>query len=227
VLRTVTVLLFVLWHPSFAQAPAHLTSGPPTLPRFTLREILSGRNDSLFHIPGAWVGAATAARPDSLALLSYVSAASRSGLVPLDGETLPSQRYQHVMGLYRRSELRDATVRTLESIRAAIPADSIRARFDSLFHPRGEWIIDLHDAALVWAKVRSPGITWDSARAGLSAAGLLAGDDNGSVLESVPRALYGLTVLSANDSLDYAAARDNLRRAGPRSSGPVFTLLDG
>jgi hypothetical protein len=131
------------------------------------------------------------------------------------------------MGLYRRSELKDATRRTLESIRSAIPSDSTRARFDSIFLPRGEWVVDLHDAALAWARTRSPGITWDSARAGLSAAGLLSSSDSASSLEAIPRALYGLTVLAANDSIEFAAARDNLRRTGPGSSVPVFTLLDG
>lgn len=221
------MLLFGGLRSAAAQAPGHFTGGTPTLPQFTLREIVSGRNDSLFHIPGAWVGAATAARPESLAILSYVSAASRSGLVPLDGATLPSQRYQHVMGLYRREELIAATRRTLESIRSAIPSDSTRARFDSIFLPRGRWVVDLHDAALDWARTRSPTITWDSARAGLSAAGLLAAGDSTSWFEAIPRALYGLTVLAANDSLEFAAARENLRRAGPGASQPVFTLLDG
>jgi hypothetical protein len=215
------------WHLALGQAPAQLTSDAHALPRFTMREIVSGRTDSLFSIPGAWVEAATAARPESLAILSYVSASTRSGLTPLDGETLQSERYQHVMGLYRRAELRDAIRRTLESIRRAIPADSTRARFDSIFLPRGEWIIDFHDAALAWSRSRAPGISWDSARVGLTAAGLVTADDSTGSFEEVPRALYGLTVLAANDSLDFAAARDNIRRAGPRSATPVLTLLGG
>jgi hypothetical protein len=214
-------------HPAAAQAPAHVTSGAPALPRFTLREIVSGRTDSLFSIPGAWVEAATAARPESLALLSYVSASTRSGLTPLDGETLQSERYHHVMGLYRRAELKDAIRRTLESIRSAIPSDSTRARFDSIFLPRGQWILDLHDAALAWSRSRAPGIAWDSARAGLIAAGLISADDSTGSFEAVPRALYGLTVLAANDSLDFAAARENIRQAGPHAAAPVLTLLGG
>jgi hypothetical protein len=88
-------------------------------------------------------------------------------------------------------------------------------------------VVDLHDAALDWARTRSPAITWDSARAGLSAAGLLATGDSTNWFEAIPRALYGLTVLAANDTLEFAAARENLRRAGPSASQPVFTLLDG
>jgi len=214
-------------YPAAAQAPAHLTSDAPALPRFTLREIVSGRTDSLFSIPGAWVEAATAARPESLAILSYISASTRSGLTPLDGETLQSERYQHVMGLYRRAELKDAIRRTLESIRRTIPSDSTRARFDSIFLPRGQWVLDLHDAALAWSRSRAPAITWESARPGLTAAGLVSSDDSNGSSEGIARALYGLTVLAATDSLDFAAARENIRLAGPRSAEPVLTLLDG
>jgi hypothetical protein len=192
-----------------------------------LREIVAGRNDSLFHIPGAWVRAATAARPDSLAFLSYISAASHSGILPLDAATLPSQRYQHVMGLYRRDELMGATRRTLESIRSAIPADSTRARFDSIFRPRGEWVLDLHDAAIAWARARMPNFSWDSARKGLTAAGLLPSGDSTGSIETVPRALYGLAVLAANDSAGFAAVRDDLRRADPSSAAAVLFLLSG
>src|SRR5215208_4004647 len=212
--------------PNEAQAQSRYPMEASSLPRFTLREILSGRNDSLFHIPGEWVRAATAARPESLAFLTYVSAAARSGIVPLDGATLPAQRYQHVMGLYRRAELRGATRRTLESIRSAIPADSTRARFDSIFHPRGEWVLDLHDAALAWARLRAPGFSLDSVRQALSAAGLLPPSDSASA-ETVPRALYGLTVLANTDSAGFAAMRGDLDRAGAAPAASVLFLLDG
>jgi hypothetical protein len=210
-----------------AQAPSGYHLERLSLPRFTLREITAGRSDSVFHIPGEWIRAATGARPESLAILSYVSAASRSGLVPLDGETLPSQRYQHVMGLYRRAELREATRRTLESIRTAIPTDSIRIRFDSIFRPRGTWVLDLHDAAIAWARARLPSFSWETARPGLSAAGLLPSGDSTSPDETIPRALYGLTVIAVNDSAGFAATRDDLRRADSAAAVPVLFLLEG
>src|SRR5215208_3957369 len=213
--------------PNEAQAQSRYPMEASSLPRFTLREILSGRNDSLFHIPGEWVRAATAARPESLAFLTYVSAAARSGIVPLDGATLPAQRYQHVMGLYRRAELRGATRRTLESIRSAIPSDSTRARFDSIFHPRGEWFLDLHDAAIAWARVRAPHFSLDSVRQALFAAGLLPRNDSSFAAESVARALYGLTVLAANDSAGFAIVRDDLHRGGAGPAAAVLFLLDG
>ena len=62
--------------------------------------------------------ASTIIPPESLAMLAYTGAASRSGVMPLEGSTLASQRSQHVMGLYRRAELVGAARRTLESIRS-------------------------------------------------------------------------------------------------------------
>jgi hypothetical protein len=192
-----------------------------------LREIIVGRNDSLFRIPGPWIRAATIAPPESVAMLAYAAAASRSGVMPLEGSTLASQRSQHVMGLYRRAELLGAARRTLESIRAAIPADSTRARFDRIFRSRGAWVVDLHDAALAWAQSRGAQIEWGSARRALTEAGWLAPGDSTDGAETVPRALYGLRVLAANDSAAFAAVQADLLRADPASAAAVALLLKG
>jgi hypothetical protein len=209
-----------------AQSPDYTHAAANFLPRFTLREILAGRNDSLFRIPGPWIRAATVSRPDSSTLLAYIESASRSGMEPLAGNTLTSQRSQHVMGLYRRDELVDAIHRTLESIRAAIPSDSTRARFDRLFRSRGAWVVDLHEAALVWARSRAPGIDWGSARPALLTAGWLPPGDSAGT-EAVPRALYGLCVLAANDSVAFAEAESDMRRINPSSAEAVSLLLRG
>ena len=201
--------------------------GPAELPRFTLREIVTGRNDSLSRIPGPWVQAARAAAPESLAMSAYVTAADRSGIAPLRGSTLSSQRSQHVMGLYHRAELLLASRRTLEGIRAAIPSDTTRAHFDRIFRPREDWVVDLHDAALASARSRVPGLTWNSARPALTAAGWLVRGDSADALESVPRALYGLTVLAANDSVAFGAVQRDLQRADSSSSAAVTALLSG
>ena len=203
------------------------TTGPAELPRFTLREIVTGRNDSLSRIPGPWVRAARATVPDSLAMTAYIVAAARSGIVPLQGSTLASQRSQHVMGLYRRAELLLASRGTLEAIRTAIPSDTTRAHFDRIFRPREGWVVDLHDAALAWARSRVPGLTWASARPALTAAGWLVPGDSADALEAVPRALYGLTVLAANDSIAFAAVQRVLQRADSSSSAAVTALLSG
>ena len=211
-----------------AQAPSsHSAAEPSSLPRFTLCEIVAGRNDSLFRIPGPWMRAATIAPPESLAMLAYTAAASRSGITPLEGSTLASQRSQHVMGLYRRAELLDAARRTLESIRAAIPSDTTRARFDRIFRSRGAWVVDLHDAALAWAQSHGEQIEWASARRALTEAGWLAPGDSTDGAETVPRALYGLRVLAANDSAAFAAVQADLRRTDPTSAAAVALLLSG
>jgi hypothetical protein len=210
-----------------AQAPSPASARSSSLPRFTLREIIAGRNDSLFRIPGSWMRAATLAAPESLAMSAYISAAARSGVTPLEGSTLATQRSQHVMGLFRRAELVAAARHTLESIRSTIPSDSTRARFDRIFLSRGSWITDLHDAALAWAQSRKATITWGAARRPLTAAGWVPDGDTADVSEVVPRALYGLTVLAAHDSAAFALAHADLFRADAAAGEPVTLLLKG
>jgi hypothetical protein len=211
-----------------AQAPSSRNdSHESSLPRFTLREIIAGHNDSLARIPGRWVNAALAAVPDSLAMNAYRTGAARSRLLPLEGSILASLRSQYVMGLYRRSELTDAVRATLEAIRSTLPSDTVRARFDAVFRPRGEWIVDLHDAALAWARARHPQITWESPRRALTAIHRLPGGDSGSSSEAVPWALYSLTVLAANDSAAFHAVRSDLWKTDSTSGNAVVLLLQG
>jgi hypothetical protein len=186
-----------------------------------------GRNDSLVRLPGPWLRAAVAALPESAATLAYRATAIRSGITPLQGSALTSERSQHVMGLYRRSELLVASRRTLESIRDGILSDTTRKRFDRIFRPRGKWIVDVHDAALDWASTRNPAIGWDSARRALAAARWIAKDNGLTTSEALPRALYGLAVLAATDSTAFARVRAALWRADSASAVTVLTLLSG
>jgi hypothetical protein len=186
-----------------------------------------GRNDSVGRLPGSWIGAAAAARADSLTANAYTAAALRSGVSPLRGKALSSNRSQHVMGLYTRAEMLTASHRTLEAIREGIPSETTRMHFDRIFRPGGEWIVDVHDAALAWARIRIPGIGWDSARRGLAAADWIPRDDSLGSAEALPRALYGLTVLAATDSAAFAAAQATLLRADSASAVAVLTLLRG
>jgi hypothetical protein len=206
-------------------AEAQAVSEISGLPRFTLREIVAGRSDSLTRIPGRWVHAALAA-PGESPSAAYHRAATRSGVTPLPGKALASERSHHVMGLYRRQELNGAARQTLAAIRAAIPGDSTRVRFDHLFRPRGEWVVDLHDAALAWARARSPEIGWDTVRRVLATAHWLDSRDS-LAEEAVPRALYGLTVLAATDSAAFRVAGADLRRADSASAAAVALLLAG
>jgi hypothetical protein len=131
------------------------------------------------------------------------------------------------MGLYNRSEMVIALRRTLEAIRQGIPSETTRAHFDRIFRPRGEWIVDIHDAALAWARTRMPELSWDSARHGLTAANWIPRNDSRSSSEALPGALYGLTVLAATDSSAFAAVKVDLSRADSGSAVTVLTLLRG
>jgi len=221
--------LLVLGSTSKAMAQAAEAEGASSssdLPRFTLREIVAGGNDTLTRIPGRWLHAALAAPPESRATQTYHDAATRSGVTPLTGKALASERSNHVMGLYHRQELTGAAQRTLAAIRATLPEDSTRARFDHLFRPRGEWVVDLHDAALAWAQSQAPQIGWGTVRRALAAAHWLDASDS-LAEEAVPRALYGLTVLAATDSAAFRAARSDLWRADSVSAVAVLLLLGG
>ena len=209
------------------QAPeSYHQSGSLDLPRFTVREIITGSNDTLSRIPGTWLRAAMAEEPDSVTLAGYQEVASLSGVAPLDRKALGSDRLQHVTGLYRRQELIEASRRTLAAIRGSIIDDTTRARFDHLFHPGDQWIVDLHDAALAWGRSRDPELTWGSAEAALATAHWLDREDSTAV-EAVPRALYGLRVLAATDSAAFLRVMSDMRRADSASAAAVRMLLSG
>lgn len=190
-----------------------------------MREIVAGGNDTMIRIPGPWLQAALALRPESLAVAGYQKWASLSGVATIEDKALASERFPHVMGLHRRDELTRAARRTLEAIRSTIPGDTTRARFDRLFRPRGEWVVDLHDAALAWARSRVPHVRWTSARRSLAAAHWI--DPADSSVEAVPRALYGLTVLAATDSAAFNRVRADLWRGDSVSASAALLLLAG
>ena len=212
--------------PVAAQAPSDANPDSAELPRFTLRQIVLRRNQALMQIPGPWLRAAAALVPESLTIRSYRTSASRSGIKPLLGAALMSNRSQHVMGLYRREELVTASRHTLEAIRSGIPSDSVRARFDAIFRPAGEWIVDVHDAALMLARRQMPGLHWIAARPALIGARWMAPNDS-MPDESLPRALYGLAVLAESDPRAYTAARSRLWNSDSASAKATLRLLQG
>jgi hypothetical protein len=189
--------------------------------------MILGRNQSTWRIPGSWLHAATSIPAESLASRAYRLAAIRSGVEPLGGNLLSAQRSQHVMGLYRRAELHRASERTLETIRAAIPSDTVRARFDLLFRPQGQWIVDIHDAALAWSQRHTASLRWETARPALTSAQWLVPGEREPEPEALPRALYGLAVLAASDSSAFAAAQSAMLRADSVSAAAALLLLKG
>ena len=230
---TVGRVLLVVWaafraQPIQAQAPVS-TPVPASseLPRFTLRQMVLGRNQSEWRIPGIWLRTATSIPAESLANRAYRTAASRSGIVPLSGNLLSAERSQHVMGLFRRAELRAASERTLAAIRGAIPSDTTRARFDRIFRPNGEWIIDLHDAALAWSRPRASVPGWQAARPALEGARWVESAEREPESDALPRALYGLATLAASDSGAFPAAQASMWRADSVSAAAALLLLKG
>jgi hypothetical protein len=196
------------------------------LPRFTLCQIVTGSNDTLRRIRGAWLQAALEAHPESLTRARYHAVSELSGVAALEPKALESERFQHTMGLYRREELTRATARTLEAIRSSIPNDTTRARFDRIFRSRGTWIVDLHDAALEWTQLRSSGMTWSKARSALAAVRWLDPKDS-LTSEAVPRATYGLMLLGSTDSAALAGIESDMVKADPVSAEAVKLLLAG
>ena len=196
----------------------------PVLPRFTLAEVIAGRRDSTLRIPGRWLAAARAL-PAAAVQSAYADAARRAGVAPLDSATLRTDGSLRSFGLYRRAEYVAAMRRTLELLRAGIASDTVRARFDYLFRPRGEWLVDLHDAALLRAQLRLRGTTWSAAMPALRAVSRVA--DGGDPVESVPLAMYRLLTLAAADSGAVSAQLVLMRRAEPASAAAVAALLEG
>lgn len=221
--------LLLLWTPidlAAQDTDTYDRSPALELPRFTLRQIVTGSNDTLRRIPGPWLRAAIEAQPESLARARYHTVAGLSGVAALEGKALESERFQHTMGLYRRQELTSAAGRTLEAIRSSIPGDITRARFDRIFRPRGNWIVDLHDAALAWAQTRSSGMTWSKAVPALTVVRWLEPKDT-LTSEAVPRAIYGLMLLGTTDSTALAAIESDMIKADAVSAEAVRLLLAG
>lgn len=193
----------------------------PVLPLFTLRQVIAGRRSSELRVPGAWAAAARAREwgTDS----AYEALARASGLAPLAGRALELAAPARAMGTALREETRAAVTRTLASMREQIPAPPLRIRFDRLFRPRGEWLIDLHDAALTLARAGAPGLDLATAGPGLAAIGWLPAEARPA--EAIPLALYRLHALRASDSAAYRLLVDAMRRSAPASADAVAALL--
>ena len=193
----------------------------PVLPKFTLRQVIAGRRSSELRVPGAWVAAARARDwgTDS----GYRALARASGLTPLEGRALEQAASARAMGTAFREETRAAVARTLAAMHAQIPTPAVRTRFDRLFRPRGEWLVDLHDAALALARAGSPDLDIASAGAGLAAIGWQPAGV--PPIEAIPIALYRLHALRSSDSSAYALLMEAMRKSAPASANAVGSML--
>ncbi|HEX6990516.1 MAG TPA: hypothetical protein VF151_01475, partial [Gemmatimonadales bacterium] len=111
-----------------------ITEYYPTLPRFTLRQLISGRRDTLSHLPGMWLAAAR--RDDPNFRDRYEVLSRGAGLRALRGDALVHAGPQRALGLADRDEMVAASRATLEKIRAQIPSAPARSAFDRIFRPR-------------------------------------------------------------------------------------------
>ena len=196
----------------------------PALPRFTLHQIIAGREDTTIRLPGRWAAAAQAAPRLASVDSNYLRLARTAGLAALSNHDLATARARRAMGALDRSALVAVVQRALFEIRAAIRSDAARQQFDQLFHPGGRWLTDLHDVALANARLRDGAVTWRSALPALVGVGLSrdAAEDDAILL-----ALYRLTVLSLSDSAAFQAVIGDMRVADSVSAGRVLLLLAG
>lgn len=192
------------------------------LPRFTLREIVIAP-DPADSLPGAWIAAARAAgwTPDR-ARGEYRTAAAAAGF---RAKSLDSGALAPLLGGRRTGRLLPAVRATLQQIRDAIPRPDVRRVFDQLFRPRGEWLVDIHDVALMRARIGHPSLQWNDAIPALRALGRLPSDaaDSGAV----PLAIYRLITERQSDSTRARAIDAELARIDPGSAAPLETLLHG
>lgn len=196
----------------------------PVLPRFRLREVVAGRRGAELRLPGPWVAAARVAGVGTDS--EYTRLAAASGVQRLRGDTLVSVSPLRAMGLARRAEMTAAARVALEAIRKQIPDPATAAAFDRIFRPRGAWLLDIHDAALALARVGSPGLQLADAAPALAAAGWLPAGPPAD-REAISHALHRLRLLSATDSVEARAVREQARRGADRSAVALELLLGG
>ncbi|HMU60841.1 MAG TPA: hypothetical protein PKA66_03590 [Gemmatimonadales bacterium] len=192
------------------------------LPRFRAAQLTIGRNATEVRLPGAWLAAlppapAEADRAGPLAVAA--------GLTPIPPDSLGEYGFLPSLGLVRRAEFVVAMTGALTAVRAGLPAGD-QDQFDAIFRPRGDWLVDLHAAALGSARRRFQRLSWEDARPALAAAGLLPAALPPGAAE-LPVALYRLAVLRETDSTAFEAARERLLRTGGVSGSMAGALLDG
>lgn len=194
-------------------------------PRFVLREVVIGLNDSAYRVPGAWVAAARrAGEGDDSTYQRYADLARTAGFQPIARDSLGSDVLRRAMGLYQRAELRARMIAALTTVRDGLRDDTTRARFDYLFQPASGWRVDIHDAALAQAARQSPGISWAAALPAMKGAGFLPA---GAAPADVPGALYGVLAHWSADSLAAVEDRARLLQSDSASGIAVLSLIQG
>ena len=202
----------------------------PSLPRFTLRQVMVfyGVGDSIQRLPGAWLrGAAARGHTTESVLKRYRAMADAAGLTALSPEGLAGAAVIRAMGLRHREAMVAAHRAVLATMRGRLFSDTARTRFDFLFRPTGEWQVDIHDVALRAARQHVPGVEWASAEPALAIAGRLPRSERRPADEVIALELYRLFVLSNSDPEHSRAVTDPMQYGAPESFRAVQALLAG
>lgn len=131
----------------------------PTLPRFTLTQVVGGAARASTTLPGPVVAAARAGPWEASLDSAYRQAARRAGLAVLPTERLVTEGPARMLGLHERAATMAAAARALARIRALLP-EAERAAFDRAFAGRDGLRTDLHGVAMEFARRRVPDLTW-------------------------------------------------------------------
>lgn len=187
----------------------------PAPPRFRAREIILHERAGLARLAGVGSAAARAAGDSAgIVVAGYRALSVAAGLEPLDETGLRRDDLLFAMGLFRRSEMLRASRTVLQTIRDGLSGDTLRARFDHLFRPRGRWIVDIHDDARERVVQKFPDFRWEALVA-ITTLPEVARERLPVGADSVPFGLYRLYVLSMNEPELYALRLEELRRMDP------------
>jgi hypothetical protein len=197
------------------------------LPRFTLKQIVLGPIRPAITISANWFAALDASGLDAASILrTYRDLAARSGVPAADEAELRSYSFLQAMAVWKRREVLDAARRSLEFVRARLDNDTLRARFDLLFHPDTAWVLDIHQAAAHRVHRKFPHVTWQAIRPALAVPGV----------ERQPLPIdaardqwltYSLYVLSLVDPVRFDARMEDIRALEPEAAGALDRMLIG
>ncbi len=197
------------------------------LPRFTLRQLVIGRDSASVTLDGRWfAGLASTGLDLDFVLQSYRDAARAGGVLDANEPELRTHGYLQSMGLWRREQTLTASVSALQRVRDGIRDDTTLTRFDFLFRPDGVWLSDIHDVALHRTHEKFPHVTWASVRPALLVSGV---QDRPIPAHAAmePWLTYRLFVMSHTDSVRFQTLLRDIRAVEQESAGSLVRLLRG
>ncbi len=193
----------------------------PSLPRFTLRQIVvAGVRTSSALPPALQALLRPGEEVDSL----YRARSTAAGWRALSGAALAADRGPRALGLFDRSASRAVQQGALVAIESGIADPAVRRRFVGLFHPAGNWIVDIHDAALRFAQLAQPGFRLESIAPALEVLG--DGAHDSLTAEQIVAAVYRLVQLRETDSAAFALMLQDSATGPAATRRALVTLVD-